>query len=52
MYRIRILYGARLSGKLNDKLRVGLLNMQAEKQTQSGLPGFNYTVAALQQTGL
>ncbi len=43
-----ILYGARLSGKLNNKLRVGLLNMQTVKQDETGLPGFNYTVAALQ----
>ncbi|NND08291.1 MAG: carbohydrate binding family 9 domain-containing protein [Saprospiraceae bacterium] len=45
----KILYGARLSGKLNDNLRIGFLNMQAEKQSQSGLPGFNYTVTTLQQ---
>lgn len=44
-----ILYGARLSGKLNERLRVGLLNMQDAKQKDSGLPGFNYTVASLQQ---
>ncbi|MCB0635808.1 MAG: hypothetical protein KDC54_04295, partial [Lewinella sp.] len=44
-----IRYGARLSGKLNDRLRVGLLNMQAAPLKQSGLPGFNYTVAAVQQ---
>ena len=44
-----ILYGARLSGKLNEKLRIGLLNMQSAKQVENGLPGFNYTVAALQQ---
>ncbi len=44
-----IIYGARLSGKLNKKLRVGLLNMMTDKQEQNGLPAFNYTVAALQQ---
>ena len=44
-----ILYGARLNGKLNDNLRVGLLNMQTAKQEESGLPAFNYTVATLQQ---
>ena len=44
-----IYYGARLSGKLNEKLRVGLLNMQTAPLEQSGLPSFNYTVAALQQ---
>lgn len=44
-----ILYGARLSGKLNDKLRVGLINMQTAKQVENDLPSFNYTVAAVEQ---
>lgn len=44
-----IYYGARLSGKLHDRLRVGLLNMHSAPLEQSGLPSFNYTVAALQQ---
>lgn len=44
-----ILYGARLSGKVNDKLRVGLLNMQTAKQVENDLPSFNYTVAAVEQ---
>ncbi|MEM6319709.1 MAG: DUF5916 domain-containing protein [Bacteroidota bacterium] len=44
-----ILYGARLSGKINNKLRVGLLNMQTAKQLENDLPSFNYTVAAVEQ---
>lgn len=44
-----ILYGARLSGKINEDLRVGLLNMQTASERDNGLPGFNYTVATLQQ---
>ena len=44
-----IYFGARLSGKLTDDLRVGLLNMQAAQNRDQGLPSFNYTVAALQQ---
>lgn len=44
-----ILYGARLSGKLNKGLRVGLLNMQTAAEEENGLPSFNYTVAAVQQ---
>lgn len=44
-----ILFGARLSGKLNENLRVGLLNMQTAKEEENGLPSFNYTVATLQQ---
>ena len=31
-----ILYGARLSGKINDRLRVGVLNMQTAKQEDNG----------------
>ena len=42
----KILYGARLSGKINEKLRVGLLNMQTAEQLDNDLPSFNYTVAA------
>jgi len=44
-----IIYGARLSGKLNDDWRVGLLNMQAARNVEQGLPSYNYTVAALQR---
>ena len=44
-----ILYGARLSGKLNNRSRIGLLNMQTAKQDEGGLPSFNYTVAAVEQ---
>ena len=45
----RIIYGARLSGKLNERLRVGLLNMQGAREVESGDPAYNFTVAALQQ---
>lgn len=41
--------GARLSGKVNNNLRVGLLNMQTSEEEAIGLPSLNYTVAALQQ---
>ena len=44
-----IYFGARLSGKATDDLRVGLLNMQAQDNFDQGLPSYNYTVAALQQ---
>lgn len=43
-----ISYGLRLTGKLNENFRVGLINMQAAKLENTGLPAFNYTVAALQ----
>ena len=44
-----IFYGARLSGKLNDNWRVGLLNMQTGAIDGSADPAFNYTVATLQR---
>jgi hypothetical protein len=40
--------GARLSGKINNNVRVGLLSMQAGSDKEIGLPSINYTVAALQ----
>ena len=49
---VPILYGARLSGKVNDQWRVGLLNMQTRKMNLSGdnvLPAANYSVATLQR---
>ena len=44
-----ILAGARLSGKLNEKLRIGLLNMQTAENQGIGIPGANYTVGVVQQ---
>jgi hypothetical protein len=41
--------GARLSGKINNNTRVGLLTMQAGEDKEIGLPTTNYTVATLQQ---
>jgi hypothetical protein len=43
-----ILYGARLSGKLNKDLRVGLLNMQTASDDAAGIAGQNFTVATAQ----
>lgn len=45
----RILGGARLSGKLNNKTRIGLLSMQTAENLDKGLPSINYSVAALQR---
>lgn len=44
-----IYFGARLSGKLDNNWRVGLLNMQTADNPENGLPSYNYTVAALQR---
>jgi hypothetical protein len=45
----KIYGGFRLSGKINNRLRVGLLNMQAAEDLEIQLPSLNYTVAAVQQ---
>lgn len=44
-----IIYGARLSGKIDKDWRVGLLNMQSARKPAAGIEGQNYTVAALQR---
>lgn len=44
-----ILFGARLSGKLDNNWRVGFLNMQTASDADNDLPSFNYTVAAMQR---
>ena len=47
---VPILAGARLSGKLNDKWRIGLLNMQTRRVNWSAdevLPAANFTVATV-----
>lgn len=45
----QILYGARLSGKLNPDLRIGLLNVQTAEDRTLGIKGNNFTVATFQQ---
>ena len=47
--RVPILYGARLSGSLNEKWRVSALNMHTKEKLSAGLPAQNYTVAAVQR---
>jgi len=44
-----VLFGARLSGKINNDWRVGLLNIQTQEDAQNDLPSFNYTAAAVQR---
>jgi hypothetical protein len=41
--------GGRLSGKINNNLRVGLLSMQAAEDENINLPSINYSVLAVQQ---
>jgi hypothetical protein len=44
-----ILGGFRLSGKVNNKTRIGFMNLQAAKVDSVHLPSINYTVAAVQR---
>lgn len=41
-----IIYGARVTGKLNQKTRVGLMNMQTGSQKDIDLPSYNYSILA------
>jgi len=45
----KIIAGARLSGKLNNNLRVGLLNMQTQEDLENEIPSVNNMVISLQQ---
>lgn len=45
----KILYGARLSGKVTDDWRVGLMNMQTANDEDAGIVGNNFSVAAIQR---
>lgn len=49
LVRVPISYGARISGKLGRKWRVGLMNLQTKETKSLGLPGQNYTVGVLQK---
>ncbi|MEL6650962.1 MAG: DUF5916 domain-containing protein [Bacteroidota bacterium] len=44
-----IYYGARLSGKINNDWRMGLLNMQTAPVEEINQPAVNFTVASLQR---
>ncbi|MGI8582831.1 MAG: DUF5916 domain-containing protein [Chitinophagaceae bacterium] len=46
---VPINYGARLSGSLNKNWRIGVMDIQTGKQTESGLPAQNFAVVALQK---
>ena len=44
-----IYYGARLNGKLNNKWRLGILNMQTAPVEASNIPSVNYSMATIQR---
>ena len=45
----QIYAGARLSGKLDNNWRIGVMNMQAAEDNSINLPSINYTVGAVQR---
>ncbi|MBS1976726.1 MAG: carbohydrate binding family 9 domain-containing protein [Bacteroidetes bacterium] len=47
--RVPIAYGARLSGSLNRKWRMSVLNMQTKEKLDAGLPAQNFAVATVQR---
>jgi hypothetical protein len=46
---VPILYGARVSGKLGPKWRLGVLSTQTKEEKSLGLPQQNYSVAVVQR---
>lgn len=47
--QIPIMAGARISGRLNDNLRIGLLDMQTAASDADSLPSINYLAASAQR---
>lgn len=45
----KILYGARISGKITDDWRVGLMNMQTAPDESASVEGKNFSVMAVQK---
>ncbi|MEM8894191.1 MAG: DUF5916 domain-containing protein [Bacteroidota bacterium] len=45
----KIVAGARVSGNVNSKLRIGLMDIQAAEDEDINLPALNYVVAVAQQ---
>jgi len=47
--KLPIAFGARLSGSLNKKWRISVMNMQTKESLKYGLPAQNYSVATVQR---
>ena len=45
----KIIYGARLSGKVNEDWRIGAMNMQTATDEDAGVTGKNFSVLAVQK---
>jgi hypothetical protein len=46
---VPISFGARLSGNIDKNWRIGAMDMQTKKQTETGLPAQNFAVLAVQR---
>ena len=46
---VPIIAGARISGNLNEKWRLGVMDIQTERQEDTGLPSQNFGVLSLQR---
>ena len=44
-----IIFGTKLSGKIGDNYRIGLLNMQSSKLSSVGIPSTNYGMAIVER---
>ena len=47
--KVPISFGARISGSLNDKWRISLMDIHTKEQLKYGLPAQNYAVATVQR---
>ncbi|TXD77915.1 carbohydrate binding family 9 domain-containing protein [Algoriphagus ratkowskyi] len=45
----KIIYGARISGKITDDWRIGMMNMQTATDESAGISGKNFSVMAVQK---
>lgn len=45
----KIIYGTRLSGKINEDWRIGVMNMQTATDEEAGIVGKNFSVLAVQK---
>jgi len=45
----QLYFGARTSGNITNRLRIGLMSIQAAEEKEISLPSTNYSVASLQQ---
>ena len=49
IFKIKLIAGLRLSGNINKKLRIGLLNMQTKQDLDNEISAYNNSIFVLQQ---